>query len=211
MGSSAPLGDLIVLVADKDMEATIRGLLSRPAALGIPQLTFSVVPHAERDPGCILRGPELLRTYLRGYRHALLLVDREGSGQEHSSRAVLESELERRLAADWQDRAAAIVLDPELEAWVWSDSPHVEEVLGWKGREPNLRSWLGAGGLWQNEALKPRLPKEAVEKALFAARKPRSSALYQQLAERVSFQRCRDPAFLKLLRTLRSWFPLPTG
>jgi hypothetical protein len=28
----------------------------------------------------------------------------------------------------WENRAAAVVLDPELEIWVWSDSPEVEAV-----------------------------------------------------------------------------------
>jgi hypothetical protein len=49
-------------------------------------------------------------------------------------------------------------------------------------------------------------PKEALEKALYAARKPRSSAIYQSLAEMVSLARCSDRAFIKLKETLRKWF-----
>ncbi|MEN8217380.1 MAG: hypothetical protein ABFS56_13640 [Pseudomonadota bacterium] len=26
----------------------------------------------------------------------------------------------------------------ELEIWVWSDSPHVAEILGWKNKQPDL-------------------------------------------------------------------------
>ena len=51
----------------------------------------------------------------------------------------LETEAEQRLSSSgWDDRAVAIVLDPELEIWVWSDSPEVDDVLGWRGRIPRL-------------------------------------------------------------------------
>ncbi len=61
MASSPEIRDLIVLVADKNIEFTIKGLLSRPPALAIREITSYVVPHPERDPGCLLRAPEFLR------------------------------------------------------------------------------------------------------------------------------------------------------
>jgi hypothetical protein len=42
---------------------------------------------------------------------------------------------------------------------------------------------------------------------LWTVRKPRSSAIYLELARSVSTDRCTDPAFLKLKRCLREWFP----
>jgi len=201
--------DLILLVADKNIEFTVKGLLSRPEALGIRKLTFDVLPHPEHDPGCLLRAPEFLRSFRGRYQHALVLLDREGSGRDTASREELEQDLEERLTADWSDRAAAVVMDPELEAWLWSDSPHVDTVLGWGDRSPDLRSWLTETGRLAEGAAKPERPKEAVEKALRVARKPRSSALYRQLAERVSFRRCVDPAFGRFREILRGWFPAP--
>jgi hypothetical protein len=38
-------------------------------------------------------------------------------------------------------------------------------------------------------------------------RKGRSSAIFFELAQRVSVNRCIDPAFLKFKNTLRQWFP----
>jgi hypothetical protein len=108
----------------------------------------------------------------------------------------------------WGQRTSAIVIDPELEIWVWSDSPHVDEVLGWSGRQPDLRTWLTQRGSITDRNGKPNLPKEATEAALKEVRKPRSSSIYQQLAEKVSLGRCVDPAFIKLKNTLQSWFPL---
>lgn len=198
--------DLVLLVADANIEHTVKGLLSRPEAIGIRAVKFEVIKHVERDPGC-LKSADLLRLYRGRYRHALVLFDREGSGRENSSREALEQDLERRLSPDWGERARVVVLDPELEAWLWSDSPHVDAVLGWAGLTPSLRSWLVERNLLAAGAVKPRRPKEAAERALRQVRKPRSSALYGELARKVSFQRCEDPSFRRMLEILRGWFP----
>jgi hypothetical protein len=44
----------------------------------------------------------------------------------------MENDLEARLSqSGWPSGCcAAIVIDPELELWVWSRSPHVPAVLG---------------------------------------------------------------------------------
>ena len=206
MPSESELGDLVLLVADANMEQTVKGLLSRPEALGIRVLKFEVIKHVERDPGC-LKSADLLRLYRDRYRHVLVLFDREGSGRENSSREALEREVEGRLSPDWGERARVVVLDPELEAWLWSDSPHVEVVLGWAGRTPSLRSWLIERNLLATGAVKPQRPKEAAERALRQVWKPRSSALYGELARKVSFQRCEDPSFRRMVEILRGWFP----
>jgi hypothetical protein len=203
--------DLVLLVADKNMEASLKGLLSRFHAFGYRQVTFDLYVHPERDPGCLLRAHDFLRSFVSRYERALVLLDHAGCGREAAERSVLESQLEGRLGeAGWQDRAAAVVISPELESWVWSDSPHVDRALGWEGRPEPLRSWLREKGLLEAGAAKPAKPKEAVELALFTARKPRSSSIYFGLAQLVSTDRCTDPAFLKLKRCLREWFPQPS-
>jgi hypothetical protein len=207
MANRAGPGDLIVLVADKDIEYTMRGLLTRPEALGIRSVSTSVVPYDGRDPGCLRTGPEFLRGYQRQFQHALLILDREGSGGEAKNRMALEEELEGRLKVSWENRAAAVVIDPELESWVWSDSPHVEEVLGWTGREPTLHQWLLMSGSLVEGQVKPIRPKEAALEALRLSNTPWSPSLYRQLALRVSVRRCKDPAFAKLCQTLKRWFP----
>lgn len=207
MPAEPPAKDLVVLVADKNIEFAIEGLLQRPESLGTRPISFEVLPHPERDPGCLLRSPEFLRSFTHRYFHALVLFDREGCGRGRESRSSLEEDLESRLSDDWTERARAVVMDPELEAWFWSDSPHVAEALGWRDRDPDLRTWLEERGFLTSGSIKPSRPKEAVEAALREVRRPRSSAIYGRLASVVSFRRCTDPAFLKLLETLRLWFP----
>ena len=107
----------------------------------------------------------------------------------------------------WGNRAAVIVIDPELEQWVWADSPHVDSALGWKDRDPALRHWLEASGMLTSGMVKPDRPKEAMLAALKAVRKTPSSSLHTEIAKKVTLDRCIDGAFLKLKSVLQKWFP----
>ena len=200
--------DLIVLVADKNTEQAICGMFSRPQSLGLRPIVHQTAVHINSDPGCLREGVGFLRPFCRSFRHALVMFDREGCGKDALSREELEQQVEDALAkSGWGGRSAAVVIDPELEAWVWSDSPHVEDVLGWSGRKPNLRTWLRAQSFLDDDnQIKPVRPKEAVEAALRVSRTPRSSSLYLKLAQRVSLTICTDPAFLKLQSVLQDWF-----
>lgn len=189
------------------MKASIEGLLNRPPALGIRAVTCDVFAHPEHDPGCRLKGDVFLRLFQRAYRYALLIFDRQGCGSEDTPPGRLQEETRRRLASSgWGDRAGVVVIDPELEVWVWSDSPEVDAALGWGGGLFGLRSWLADQGLLRPGDAKPAAPKTAMERALREAGKPRSSSIFGDLASRVSLERCTDPSFLRLKALLREWF-----
>lgn len=202
--------DLVVLTADKNMKYAVEGLLNRPEALKIRPVRWSVYIHPESDPGCLLRSDTFLRSFVNRYSHAIVMFDREGSGcQSKARREELEEEVACSLARNgWQERASAIVIDPELENWVFSDSPEVDAAIGWKSDYPSLRGWLKEKGFYKPGRAKPFPPKEALEAALRYARMPRSSYIYGRLAERVGLGRCTDRAFQKLKETLQSWFPV---
>jgi len=201
--------DLVILVADKNMEAAVQGLFSRRAALDIRPVNIDIYSHPEHDAGCLGKSHDFLRPMHRKYGHAIVMFDREGCGNESKTREKLEEEVENNLKANgWESRSATIVLDPELEIWVWSESSHVDECLGWENRRPDLRTWLKNNrvGYWSEKAIKPERPKESVEAALKVVRKPRSSSIYKKLAGRVSFGGCTDPAFEKFRKVLQCWF-----
>jgi len=206
--TSSPKKDLIILVADKSMECAIKGLLGRPQALGIRPITWDVYTHVWRDPGCRSQGVNFLRTFIHSHQCCMILHDKEGCGEETKSRATLELELESKLAASGWKNASVIVMDPELESWVWSVSPHVGNVLGWKDNTNKIRDWLCQRGFIRGDDIKPRRPKEAMEAVLRFTRKAKSSSLFTQLAENVSFERCVDPAFIKFKKILTIWFPI---
>lgn len=202
--------DLILLVADKPMEVSLGGLLSRVESLGIRRVIFDLYVHPDRDPGCLRRAQDFLRPFASQYERALVLLDHQGCGREEEDRSSLEADLERRLGeAGWEGRAAAVIIAPELENWVWSDSPRVDRALGWGRDSVPLRDWLREKNLWEAGAVKPSQPKEAVKSVLRTVRTPYSSSVLLELARSVSTDRCTDPAFLKLKRCLREWFPAP--
>lgn len=207
MSVSAYGQDLVVLVPGKDDHEALKGMLSRPESLGIRRITYQIQQHPDHDPGCLLHAHEFLKRESQRFSRALVVFDRLGCGAEERTPSELERTVLDHLEANgWNERAGVVVIDPELESWVWSSSPHVERILGWSGRDPDLRSWLTQQGFVEPGAVKSNSPKEAFRRALREVRKPASSSLIRRLAETVSLTRCQDTAFLKLRRILTSWF-----
>lgn len=199
--------DVVFLVADKQMEETIRGLMSRSRALHIRNLTFEVYAHPHRDSGCYNEAPAFFHSMQTMYESAIVMFDYHGCGQEERPAQEIEADLEQRLAENgWQDRSCAIVLNPELEIWVWSDSPQVDKYLGWADKTPDLRTALRTAKYLEKNSTKPADPKAAVEWALRQVGKPRSARIFRELAENVSLNRCTDSSFRKFRETLQAWF-----
>ncbi len=199
--------DLIVVVADLDAKQTVEGILWRPKSLRIRPIQFRVDRYVKRDSGCYGTSHDYLRRLIRRFDHAIVMFDRHGSGRDTESREKIEATVEHQLEINgWEGRSAAIVCDPELEIWVWSDSSEVDEVLGWRGRKPGLREWLVAERHCDREEAKPGDPKEAMRQSLRAVGKTPSASQFRDLAGRVGFGRCTDPAFLKFKQTLQAWF-----
>jgi hypothetical protein len=200
--------DLVILTACKDAEHALRGLLSRPAALGIREVTVDYFVHPQKDPGCRCAPDQILASQCSRYHHALVVFDCDGSGEQDPARAqALAEEVESRLATTgWEQRVRVVVIEPELEQWAWSDSPRVDEVLGWGGRSPTLRDWLRHQGYLHGSSTKAQPPKEAMAAALRHVRKPWSSRLFEELGRRVSVERCQEPSFTRLRAILADWF-----
>lgn len=208
MNVSVGSESLVVLAADRDIEETVKAVLRRPNSLGIESVQFESHCHPNRDGGCRANSAEFLRPFQRRFSHALVVFDREGCGSA-AARNEIECKVEAELArSGWQARGKAVVIDPELEGWLWSDSPAVLEGLHWNGGYGALRSWLVKKGDWDRSSAKPHKPKAALTHTLKRTHRRRSARLYGEIAARVSLTRCQDPAFCKLKEILRAWFPL---
>jgi hypothetical protein len=136
---------LVVLTADKSMRLCVEAILGRAGELGLRLAAddYLVLADGGQDPGVFRRGHESLRSQLNQYHHAILMCDRDGAGAGELTRDAMEAQMETRLAQNgWQERSAAVVIEPELENWIWVDSAHLDNVLGWQGRQPALREWL---------------------------------------------------------------------
>lgn len=201
--------DLVLVVADKDIEQTMRGLLSRPRALGIRGVDYELLSHPGHDPGCYTSGHALISHLANDFEHALVVFDLDWDGAPSRHPGDLEAAVTNRLSAAWGERAACVVIAPEIEGWVFSDSPNVDEAMGWADRKPPLREWLATEGYLVGGRTKPSDPKVAFEKALRVSRERASSSLFEKLAKTVSVERCTDPSFKRLLEVLRGWFGTP--
>ena len=198
--------DLFILVADKNAEYALKGALARPEALGIRPIEFEIRTHPGRDGGTRKTGPELLALQRRQYCHGLLMLDFEGSGTFLADAVALEKQLDGRLDNQWKNAAKAIVIEPELDIWIWGSDNAVEVSIEWPAGK-SVREWLREQSFEFDANEKPTRPKEALEAALRVPALPRSSALYQHIASRISLARCKDTAFIRLRNQLLAWFP----
>lgn len=202
--------DLIVSVADSYQENVMGALLPRvPASSGTRQFTFDIIPNPQRDSGSYNISHELLRPYLNDYNFALVIFDYGGAGIENiKTREQAESDVEHLLSINgWSSRNSVIVIKPELENWMWVNSKHVQDAMDWEKNE-SLYAWArNEGYLLANES-KPQRPKESLLEALKINGTSKSSSIYKKIATNVTYQKCEDPAFLKLLTRLKKWFPI---
>lgn len=200
--------DLVVLVADGHQEQTVSTLLTRRSqSLGIQEgsIDLDILRHHNRDPGVFHEAGRFLAALAGLYQYALVLVDAEWEGSPTSA-----EEIEKKIQNDlnrngWKGRSAVVAIEPELESWVWSSSPHVPRLLGtnWE----TIKNLGYQTGYWQAGETKPSRPKELLDAVLRRNKKRRSAALYQQLAERVSLETCEDGSFRRFCKVLQEWFP----
>jgi hypothetical protein len=212
--------DLLVYVADGNMAGAVGGLLEREGAhlsIGCAQFAFDSrvdikVAKGQNDPGVYTRADALMRPFAGEYRYAVVIVDEEWDGSPGA--AAIEERLREHLnAAGWPaERGLALVVSPEADVWLWSDSPHTATALGWPSWDA-LRPALEGEGFLAPEATKPERPKEAAEWALGKGPKriPRSSKLYREVSGKVSIKRCEDNALAAFVHQLRIWFPRVVG
>lgn len=206
--------DCIFLVADKNMQAAFEGFLTRQAfhlSLGCGTFDFDPrqdlrVAAGDNDPGLYTRGHELLRPFQATHRRAVVVLDAEWDGSPGADE--ITEHLSGQIAATgWEpDLFAVIVIDPELENWIWQQNDHVAKGLGFSDRQalmadPDLQQ------AWPAEQAKPASPKETLETLLRKRRIPRSSAIYRRITSQTSIKHCQDAAFQALVEVLQRWFP----
>lgn len=202
--------DLVCWIPCKDIEATLDSLLTRRTeSLGIRPISKDIFKDPNRDSGCWLHGAQNLAAARASYRHGLLVLDQSWDGNPACSALDLEDRIRSRFhehgIKDWAD---VVVIDPEVEIWVWTRSPHLLKILGWNGDHAAMKAWLEGKGLWPIGIAKPPDPKKAFEALAFRGQVRLSSSLFRQLAEEMSFRHCHDASFLRLQRILRTWFPI---
>ena len=206
--------DCIFLVADTNMQAAFEGFLSRVGfhqSLGCGFFDFDPgqdikVASGDNDPGLYVRGHELLRPFQSSHRHAVVVLDVQWDGSP-GAETIKQHLTERICATGWKPGAfQVIVIDPELENWIWQQNELVARGLGFDNANALITD-IDIQQAWPDDASKPTRPKETLEAVLEKKRIPRSSAIYKKITARVSVRRCQDGAFQELVEILRTWFP----
>ena len=200
------------------MQSVFEGFLTRTGfcqSLGCGAFDFDplldlIVAAGDNDPGLYIRGHELLRPFQASHHRAVIVLDAAWEGTP-GAEAITEHLTGQIEATGWNREAfRVIVIDPELENWIWQQNDHVARGLGFDSRQalmadPHLQQ------AWPEGQTKPNTPKEILETLLRKRRIPRSSAIYKQITSQVAVRRCQDDAFRLLLETLRGWFPPENG
>ncbi|WP_373479206.1 hypothetical protein [Geminocystis sp.] len=207
--------DCIFLLADKNMEAVFTGFLTREKfylSLGISKFNFDpkqdiIVDESGNYPGIYTRGHELIRSYQTTHKYAVIVLDNAWDGSPGVKK--IETNITNNLIqTGWnKNQIVVIVINPELEAWILQDNPHVAESFRYKNESTSLKEWLILKGLWDKNKPKSDDPKKAIEVILKFTKTPRSSAIYQKIASKISVKGCQDLAFKKLVDYLKFWFP----
>lgn len=83
------LKDLLVYTADADALGFMRGLMSRPRALGVRPIDFDIERHPQRDAGMVQSGAELARLRKRMCGKALPMWYHHGSGRDHRQTSIV--------------------------------------------------------------------------------------------------------------------------
>jgi hypothetical protein len=203
--------ELAVLVADGTMRAVFAAFFEREFHHALACAPFEFDPRhdlfhnpLEKDGGVHRRCHDILRPYLNTHRRALVVIDQQFGGERPADDVRVE--IEQRLNSNgWAGRAAAVVIDPELEVLLWQDNVNVERALRHQGG--SLRALLAADGRWPDGDPKPRAPKDVIQKLVRTNRAGAPMVVYSQIARTVSTAGCEDPAFLRLRHALRAWFP----
>jgi hypothetical protein len=173
--------DLVVLGPDKDMQFLFDGLLSKAPSLGARVPSHRLDTHPLRDSGC-LDADELLESQVRRYAHALVVTNAERSGRTGSPREDIEVRIEQKLCVSgWGDRARAIVVAPGIGRWLLEH-------------------------LYQERWSPGTLAQATLEALLRRKRIPQSPELYRTLGALLVDEGESDPAWQKIVSTLKDWF-----
>lgn len=212
--------DVVFHVADHAMEQGLRAFFRRPDwsdALGCAP--FRMDPDSDedifrvrryKDGGVYNYAHENLANHLGRYEYAVVILDNKFD----PSPGVIE--IERTIKANlvvekWHpEKIAVIVIDPALEAWIWADDTSTARAFRIGGEFRFLRERLIDERLWEEGRPKPKDMKAAARRAADMGGWVSNNAIFQTVFSALTkdaLDKCVDPAFTQMRRTLQHWFP----
>ncbi|PMH08663.1 methylation-associated defense system protein MAD4 [Vibrio lentus] len=213
--------DIVFLVADGQMEQTVKGFFDNPAyerRLQCNRFEFNaqedLFTHPGNDPGVFNEAHQFLNLYSDSHRYAVIMLDFNfNDNLKVKDIDQFRQELSLRMQeAGWpKERFYIMAINPELEVLMWQeDTRGLERILGYAGQEGSLRQWLADKGLWPTDVLKPPEPKKAIDFVRAQSWGPSITRpqIFKAVAKNVSFRRCQDDSFVGLWQQLQVWYPV---
>ncbi len=208
--------DVIFHLADGQMRACFEAFFSREKfnmSLACREFDVDVqkdilqVP-GQTDPGLYDNAHENLELFKSQYNHAMIVLDRQWNDSSKTP-----SDIEQHITANMQragwtrERFEVVVIDPELETWLFQEKDIFLNAFRYHDGARALRDQLDETGHWPKGQAKPTDPKATIGRALHLGKSASPTVLFSKVCSRISVKDCQDTAFLKFKRTLRCWFP----
>jgi len=243
----AGMKPLVIMTADGQCKATLRGFFERKKfylSLGCGPIelddeTFDpendIVVHPGKDPGVWSDPQKVLFSTGKVYEKALIILDHAWEGAPPADQLIerIKTLVEKEAKLE-PHRFEVILIEPELEAWIWQRNQQVVDAFGFKGNEAALwnlfedKSLLldqdeeehrfvpanalgGQPPAWPMANPKPENPKGLVEALKSHCRSGPPSEIFSEISSHISVKNCGDEAFQLLRAKLREWFPKPNA
>jgi hypothetical protein len=215
--------DVIFHLADPNMEAGFRAFFARDDwhyVLGCSR--FKIDPESEQDiyrlggetdGGLRKRAHTNLTLFQHLYRHAVIVLDADFKPSPGAE--ALQKEISANmLAAGWsQDAFCVVVIDKELEAWLWAPNINVAKAFGHEDFEA-MRRALADKKLWDAGSPKPNDLKAARDLAARLGGRKTGGPLFRGVFSGMSKRACdlcQESGFVTLRSALQRWFPPDPG
>jgi hypothetical protein len=118
------------------------------------------------------------------------------------------------LGTGWkEDSFCVVVIDKELEAWLWAPNVNVAKAFG-HGDFDEMREALAQKNLWDEGAPKPNDLKAARNLAAKLGGRKTGGPIFRGVFEGISRRACdlcQENGFISMRRALQTWFPTTKG
>ncbi len=212
--------DIVFLVADGEMQATVEGFFENEAfdqRLQCARFEFDtkqdLIKHPRKDAGVYQDGHNLLKSYMGTHQYAVVMVDFAfNDNLEIMDYGQFCDNMKAKMKkSGWpEERFLIMAINPELEVLMWqADTRRIEPIFNFQGESGGLRAWLQERNLWEIGLPKPQDPKAAIDKVRNQnwGRKKTHTQIFKRIAKDVSFRGCEDESFNSFLRQIQAWFP----
>lgn len=215
--------DVIFHLADQHMEAGFRAFFARENWHHVLHCSrFNLDPDSERDiyrrggytdGGLWRHAHSNLAPFLGEYRHAVIVLDADF--EPHPGVETLREDITNNMrAAGWdEDSFCVVVIDKELEAWLWAPNLNVAQAFGHDDFD-KMRDALAAKNLWNAGAAKPNDLKAARNLASKLGGRKTGGPIFRSVFGSISSRacdRCQEAGFNTLRTALQTWFPQNEG